>query len=114
MPVLIIEIKDESKLEDEESRRGADLQMRSRFEVMMDSRLPHPLPSLWGISLFGTSARTYQADTRKKEVRPLMSPCLEAEEWGIDITSGRGFEEMKKTVLDIQSACNQIRVTDHL
>ncbi|KAF6741866.1 hypothetical protein DFP72DRAFT_832045 [Ephemerocybe angulata] len=72
VPVLIVEIKDDSQLEDAESLYSAGQQICSRFLVMFNK---HLLPRLWGISLIGMSACIYRANTAKKQVNPLSRPC---------------------------------------
>ncbi|KAK2467553.1 hypothetical protein APHAL10511_000408 [Amanita phalloides] len=107
-PVLIVEVKDDSWAEKAELRYRADDQMRGRYALMLDDC---PLPSLWGLSLFGTSARVYCGDKTTYEVQPpaivrpdhsrVLSPTFLAGEWDMDILTESGFTKMKEILADI-------------
>jgi hypothetical protein len=108
-PVLIVEVKDDSWAQKAELRYRADVQMRSRYALMLDEC---PIPRLWGLSLLGTSMRVYCGDTQSYMVAPeaiprpepstrILSPSFLADEWDLDIMSLEGFAKLKEVVGDI-------------
>ncbi|KAF9477781.1 hypothetical protein BDN70DRAFT_880799 [Pholiota conissans] len=110
-PVLIAEIKDPKWETSANYRFEADKQLRHWISFWADYCV---LPSLWGLSLLGTSVRVYSDDFATRYITPLYQrrPCEDClipkeflkDEWNMDILSQEGFDKMKKIVEDIAAA----------
>lgn len=105
LPVLIIEIKDDSHVNNSSTRDAEDTQMHSRFDALLHTC---PLPILYGLSLLGTRMRVYTGNTETMEVNPpsadrpakgrALDPSFLANQWDLDILSDDGFRKMKEIV----------------
>ena len=107
-PVLVAEIKDDSWADRADLRAEADDRMHQWVNaVLPDCRLP----SVYGLSLLGTSLRVYVGNVATGKVEPALATCpssgrnlpndfLEGA-WNIDILSDEGFTKMKEIVGDI-------------
>jgi hypothetical protein len=104
-PVLLVDIKDESRAHSARSRLEADHHMRQLFDSF---HAECPLPRLYGLSLLGTSLRVYVRDATTGEIKPAKGPIagslphdfLEGA-WDVDVLSQRGFDVMKEIVGEI-------------
>jgi hypothetical protein len=106
-PVLLVDIKDESRAHSARSRLEADHHMRQLFDSV---HAECPLPRLYGLSLLGTSLRVYVHDAITGEIKPAKVPitgCVPDDflkgSWDIDILSQKGFDVMKEIVGEIVS-----------
>ncbi len=108
-PVLFLEVKQDSWVQQASSRKKADSQMRDKFDAMLHDC---PIPRLWGISVLGTSMRVYSASTATLEVTPrrlerpdpdrvIPQDYLE-NAWSLDILSQVGFHRVKEIVTEIK------------
>jgi len=109
-PVLIVEIRDDTWVNEARARFEADEQMRQRYNVMATDC---PLPRFYGLSLLGTSLRVYVRDVATGEIEPtftnLPSPVHTLPDdfleggWNVDIFFQEGFTtgKTKEIVGDI-------------
>jgi hypothetical protein len=106
-PVLIVDIRDESRAHSARSRLEVDHHMRQLVESV---HAKCPLPRLYGLSFLGTSLRVYVHDAITGETKPTKGPITGCDPhdsleggWDIDILSQKGFDVMKEIVGEIVS-----------
>ncbi|KAJ7430786.1 hypothetical protein B0H11DRAFT_1881985 [Mycena galericulata] len=104
LPVLIIQVKHDSHLNNPSQRNAADAQMRSCFDELLYTS---PLLTLHGLSLLGTRMRVYTGNAPSMEVHPpkverlagrAFDPSFLANQWDLDILSDEGFRKMKEII----------------
>ncbi|KAJ7781838.1 hypothetical protein DFH07DRAFT_1055407 [Mycena maculata] len=105
LPVLIIEVRDDSHHRNPSKRDAADTRIRSRFDELL---FTCPLPTLHGLSLLGTRMRVYTGNTASMELIPpnverpatgrVLDPSFLANQWDLDILSDDGFRKIKEIV----------------
>ena len=107
-PFLFAEIKDDGWVDEPDKRWRADIQMRRRFDEMLDKC---PLPRLYGLSLLGTSLRVYSCDKATR----LMNPRVPKEDrtflegqWDVDLLSQEGFQKFQDIVAYIKAESEKV------
>ncbi|KAG5646579.1 hypothetical protein DXG03_002882 [Asterophora parasitica] len=104
LPVLVIEVMDDSHVNSAPTRDRADTYMRAHFDELLYAC---PLPALHGLSLLGTGTRVYTGNTATMELNPpsvarpagrIANTSFLANEWDLDILSDDGFCKMKEIV----------------
>ncbi|KAJ6463526.1 hypothetical protein C8R45DRAFT_878456 [Mycena sanguinolenta] len=104
LPVLFVEIKDDSHIRFPTKRQKTDDQMRRRYDDILNAC---PIPKLYGLSILGTKARVYCVSHADLKIHPtfvdfdpnyiLPDEYLE-DGWSVDILSDKGFLEMKRII----------------
>jgi len=111
-PVFFADVRDDVWLGSPAARSRADGQVRERYgDLLTDC----PIPVLHGVSIIGTKARFYTAESKDRVILPRRVPrdpakALSAEyltgEWEMDILSQEGFDRMKEIVTYIKDQCS--------
>lgn len=112
-PVFFVEVKPHSDVSIPSKRERADIQMRQRF---LDCRQNLKIPTLHGISAFGTKIAFYQMDEATGALAPVQiqrdllvaSPTAPQEWWKWDIVEEEGATKFKEIVTEVKNMCERV------
>jgi hypothetical protein len=112
-PVFFLEVKPPASLRLDTKREDADKQMRRRFR---DLRADLAIPTLHGVSAFGTRLCFYRYEKESRQLQPLMiQPNLNsltdvapANLWNFDVLEAEGANRLRAVVDHVKQLCAQI------